>query len=139
VRDFVRRGRAAGVAAAIVCEPEGARCASPEGAIRAVVEASGRMAHGAMPDRGVNPIPPLAALTLRCGELEAALQAESGEHPLLGLPYVTPTVLEGGQRQPAQRDPRQRQAGPGRAHHAGRRPRRAAGRGCAPPRATAPG
>jgi succinyl-diaminopimelate desuccinylase len=44
----------------------------------------------------VNPIPPLAELVGRCRELEAALQAEAGEHPLLGLPYVTPTVLEAG-------------------------------------------
>jgi succinyl-diaminopimelate desuccinylase len=96
-KDFVRRGHAAGVAAAIVCEPEGGEvCVAQKGAIRALVEARGRMAHGAMPHRGVNPIPPLAELVGRCRDLEAALQAEAGEHPLLGLPYVTPTVLEAG-------------------------------------------
>jgi succinyl-diaminopimelate desuccinylase len=96
-KDFVRRGHAAGVAAAIVCEPEGGEvCVAQKGAIRALVDAHGRMAHGAMPHQGVNPIPPLADLVWRCRELEAALQAEAGEHPLLGLPYVTPTVLEAG-------------------------------------------
>jgi succinyl-diaminopimelate desuccinylase len=96
-KDFVRRGHAAGVAAAIVCEPEGGEvCVAQKGAIRAVVDALGRMAHGAMPHQGVNPIPPLAELVGRCRELEAALQAEAGEHPLLGLPYVTPTLLEAG-------------------------------------------
>jgi succinyl-diaminopimelate desuccinylase len=96
-RDFVRRGHAAGVAAAIVCEPEGGEvCVAQKGAIRVMVEAAGRMAHGAMPHQGVNPIPPLAELTLRCRELEAALQREAGEHPLLGLPYLTPTLVEAG-------------------------------------------
>jgi len=96
-KDFVRRGHAAGVAAAIVCEPEGGEvCVAQKGAIRALVEVHGRMAHGAMPHQGVNPIPPLAGLVARCRELEAALQAEAGEHPLLGLPYVTPTVVEAG-------------------------------------------
>jgi succinyl-diaminopimelate desuccinylase len=96
-RDFVRRGHAAGVAAAIVCEPEGGEvCVAQKGALRVLVEARGRMAHGAMPDRGRNPIPPLADLVRRCAELEAAVQAESGAHPLLGLPYVTPTLLDAG-------------------------------------------
>jgi succinyl-diaminopimelate desuccinylase len=96
-KDFVRRGHAAGVAAAIVCEPEGGEvCVAQKGAIRVLVEAHGRMAHGAMPHRGVNPIPPLSELVARCRDLQAALQAEAGEHPLLGLPYVTPTLLQAG-------------------------------------------
>jgi len=96
-KDFVRRGRAAGVAAAIICEPEGGEvCIAQKGAIRVHAESRGRMAHGAMPHQGVNPIPPLAELVLRCRELEAALQAEHGEHPLLGLPYVTPTMVGAG-------------------------------------------
>jgi succinyl-diaminopimelate desuccinylase len=94
-KDFVRRGHAAGVAAAIVCEPEGGEvCVAQKGAIRALVEVRGRMAHGAMPEHGVNPIPPLADVVARCRELEASLQAEAGAHPLLGLPYVTPTLVE---------------------------------------------
>ncbi|HXM58572.1 MAG TPA: M20 family metallopeptidase [Candidatus Dormibacteraeota bacterium] len=96
-KEFVRRGHAAGVAAAIVCEPEGGEvCVAQKGAIRAVVEVRGRMAHGAMPQHGVNPIPPLADVVGRCRELEAAVQREAGAHPLLGLPYVTPTLLDAG-------------------------------------------
>jgi succinyl-diaminopimelate desuccinylase len=97
VKDFVRRGHAAGVAAAIVCEPEGGEvCVAQKGAIRALLEVRGRMAHGAMPDRGVNPIPALADLVGRCAELEAALRREAGRHPLLGVPNVTPTMVEAG-------------------------------------------
>jgi succinyl-diaminopimelate desuccinylase len=97
VKDFVARGHAAGVAAAIVCEPEGGEvCIAQKGALRLWAEARGRMAHGAMPMRGVNPIPPLAEFTLACRELQAELQAQVGEHPLLGAPYITPTVIVGG-------------------------------------------
>jgi succinyl-diaminopimelate desuccinylase len=97
VKDFVRRGHAAGVAAAIVCEPEGGEvCVAQKGAVRALIEVRGRMAHGAMPQHGVNPIPPLAEVVGASRDLEAALQAEAGEHPLLGLPYVTPTMLDAG-------------------------------------------
>lgn len=96
-KHFVAQGHAAGVAAAIVCEPEGGEvCVAQKGAMRLWVEARGRMAHGAMPERGVNPIPPLAAFTLSCRKIEAELQAEAGEHRLLGRPYVTPTVLVAG-------------------------------------------
>ena len=72
-KNFVRRGHAAGVAAAIVCEPEGGEvCVAQKGAIRVLVDAHGRMAHGAMPHQGVNPIPPLADLVARCREIGRA-------------------------------------------------------------------
>ena len=97
VKDFVARGHCAGVAAAIVCEPEGGEvCVAQKGALRLAVEARGRMAHGAMPDQGVNPIPPLAAFAASCQELEAELQDRHGGHELLGLPYITPTVIRAG-------------------------------------------
>ena len=96
-KDFVARGHAAGVDAAIVCEPEGGEvCIAQKGALRIWVESRGRMAHGAMPQHAVNPIPPLAEFATACAGLQAELQAELGEHPLLGLPYVTPTVVRGG-------------------------------------------
>jgi succinyl-diaminopimelate desuccinylase len=97
VKDFVARGHAAGVAAAVVCEPEGGEvCVAQKGALRLGVEARGRMAHGAMPDQGLNPIPPLAAFAAACRRLEADLQASAGRHELLGLPYITPTVIRAG-------------------------------------------
>jgi succinyl-diaminopimelate desuccinylase len=108
-KDFVARGHGAEVAGVIVCEPEGGEvCIAQKGALRVWVEARGRMAHGAMPERGINPIPPLAAFTVACRDLELALQAEVGEHPLLGAPYVTPTVVVAG-------DPEQLNVIPGRA------------------------
>jgi len=97
VKDFVRRGHAAGVAAVIVCEPQGGEVGvAQKGAIRARIDAVGSMAHGAMPDRGRNPIPPMAELVTRCRRLEAELQVQAGEHPLLGKPFITPTLIEAG-------------------------------------------
>ncbi len=97
VKDFVRRGHASDVSAATICEPEGGEvCIAQKGAIRVRVDARGRMAHGAMPEQGRNPILPLAALVGECRRLEAAIQQEAGEHPLLGLPYITPTMLRAG-------------------------------------------
>ena len=97
VKDFVRRGHAAGVTAAIVCEPQGGEvCIAQKGAIRVRVDSLGVMAHGAMPDHGRNPIPALAELVGRCRKLESAIQLEAGEHPLLGRPYITPTLLQAG-------------------------------------------
>jgi succinyl-diaminopimelate desuccinylase len=54
------------------------------------------MAHGAMPDRGLNPLPALAAFILAVADLQRELQATYGEHRHLGLPYVTPTVVRAG-------------------------------------------
>lgn len=97
VKDFVRRGRARGVDAAIVCEPEEREvCIAQKGAIRIRVTSRGRMAHGAMPQFGVNPLPAIARFVLACGEVQSALQAANGEHPHLGLDYLTPTGLAAG-------------------------------------------
>jgi succinyl-diaminopimelate desuccinylase len=97
VKDFVRRGHANGVDAAIVCEPEGGEvCVTQKGAMRVRVEVKGRMAHGAMPQHGRNPIPLLARFVAACCEVEQELQKRNGEDPLLGWDYVTPTVLAAG-------------------------------------------
>ena len=94
VKDLVASGRAAGVDAAIVCEPEADEvCIAQKGAIRVRVTSWGRMAHGAMPQRGFNPIPPLTAFLARLAALQQELQAANGEHPHLGWDYITPTVL----------------------------------------------
>lgn len=94
VKDLVATGRARGVDAAIVCEPEEREvCVAQKGAIRVRVTAHGRMAHGAMPEHGRNPIPPLMQFLERCRRLQAEIQAANGEHPLLGRDYITPTVL----------------------------------------------
>lgn len=95
---FVAAGHARDVSAAIICEPEaGEVCLSQKGAIRARVTAAGRMAHGAMPDHGVNPLPALASFVTAVGDLQAELQARFATHPHLGSPYVTPTVMRAGE------------------------------------------
>ncbi len=95
-KDLVRTGRVSGVAAAIICEPEaGEVCVAQKGALRVRVTSWGRMAHGAMPQHGHNPIPPLAAFVGRTAGLQEELQRENGEHPYLGWDYITPTVVVG--------------------------------------------
>ncbi|MHB8323734.1 MAG: M20 family metallopeptidase [Candidatus Dormibacteria bacterium] len=93
----VASGALADVAGVIVCEPEGGEvCPTSKGAIRIRVDLSGKMAHGAMPHQGANPIPVLAELIQDLGRLQDRLQAEVGEHPHLGWTYVTPTVALAG-------------------------------------------
>lgn len=97
VHDFVRRGHADGVDGAIVCEPEGGEvCTTQKGALRIRIDAEGKMAHGAMPHQGRNPLAALGRLVPAIEELEAELQEAYGAHPHLGLPYVTPTHLHAG-------------------------------------------
>ncbi len=96
-KHFVAQGHTADVDAAICCEPEaGEICNVSKGAVRLRVDLRGRMAHGAMPQHGDNPIPRLGALLVGLGELQADLQGSVGEHPHLGLPYLTPTVVGAG-------------------------------------------
>ena len=94
IKDFIKRGWAEGVNGAIICEPEeGELCLFQKGALRVGVLVQGRMAHGAMPYAGVNPIPPLADFVRAVRELEQKEQARLGEHEYLGLPWLTPTLL----------------------------------------------
>ena len=98
IKHFVARGHADGATAALICEPEGGRvCIAQKGVLRCRVTVRGRMAHGAMPESGANPVAALAAFLWRCGELERAIQADCGEHPYLGSFYLTPTVVAAGE------------------------------------------
>ena len=82
---------------AIICEPEELElCLFQRGGIRVAIRFIGKQAHGAMPYAGINPIPWLAKAVLGIGQLEAELQARTPVHPLLGKPYITPTVLGAG-------------------------------------------
>ncbi|QBI21325.1 M20 family peptidase [Egibacter rhizosphaerae] len=97
VKDFVARGHAAGVDGAIVCEPEGDEvCTTQKGAIRVRFRARGKMAHGAMPHQGRNPVAALADLATRLAALERGLEADPGPHADLGPAYLTPTVMSAG-------------------------------------------
>ena len=85
VKHFVASGRARGVDAAIVCEPEGGEvCAVQKGALRLRVDAQGKMAHGAMPDKGRNPTPALHDMVSFAASEQRRLQDAFGHHPLLG-------------------------------------------------------
>ncbi len=96
-KHFAASDLAAGVDGAIICEPEaGEVCITQKGALRLLIEATGKMAHGAMPHQGLNPIVALGRLQRDIADYESQLQAIHGEHPHLGLPYVTPTVFQSG-------------------------------------------
>ena len=96
-KDFVARGRADGVDAAICCEPEGGEiCHVAKGALRLRIDLTGKMAHGAMPFQGRNPNRAAGAVLTALADLESELQTLHGEHPHLGLVWVTPTVLRAG-------------------------------------------
>ncbi|MCS7069669.1 MAG: M20 family metallopeptidase [Meiothermus sp.] len=96
IKAFIRAGYAEGFAGALICEPEENQvCLWQKGAMRVWVRFQGRMAHGAMPYAGANPIPSASRFVVALRELQAALQAES-QHEHLGLPWITPTVVEAG-------------------------------------------
>jgi len=100
-KGFVADGELDGVAAAIICEPEGDRlCIAQKGAIRMRVELSGRMAHGCMPEQGVNPVAALGEVIVECRRVEGEVRASSLAHALLGRFSLTPTVALAGE--PAQ-------------------------------------
>ena len=86
-----------GIDGAIVGEPEGGEiCACAKGAIRVIATLGGRMAHGAMPERGRSPIPGIAGLLTGLAGLARDWDKRVGEHPLLGRVYLTPTVVQAG-------------------------------------------
>src|SRR5216110_678042 len=64
------------LSAAIICEPEQNEiCLEQRGVVWARVTVRGRMAHGAMPEAGANPITALAALIADAPRLERRLRA----------------------------------------------------------------
>ncbi|MFN3286628.1 MAG: M20 family metallopeptidase [bacterium] len=94
VKAFVRAGLADGFDGAVVCEPEENEvCLVQKGALRVLAVFRGRQAHGAMPYAGANPLPAAARFVLALSELQAAEQRRTGAHPLLGLPWITPTTV----------------------------------------------
>ncbi|BAS26465.1 M20 family metallopeptidase [Limnochorda pilosa] len=103
VKTFIRAGLARDVDGAIICEPEQNEvCLTQKGAMRVDVRFAGRMAHGAMPDQGANPIPWAARFVERVAALEKEFRQELGRHPHLGPPTLTPTILQapaGGEAQ----------------------------------------
>jgi succinyl-diaminopimelate desuccinylase len=114
--------------AAIICEPEqNELCLEQRGVVWARVLIRGRMAHGAMPEAGVNPIGALGALLAEVPRLERrALPAEPAPPPAHGDPHGRAGARR---RRPAvERDPVGRPRGARRQAHAGAR-REGGGRG----------
>jgi succinyl-diaminopimelate desuccinylase len=94
---FVTEGLAADVDGAIVAEPEaGEICAVAKGALRLRVDLTGKMAHGAMPQHGRNPIRAVGELLVALRSLQDELQRRHPAHRHLGEVYVTPTVVRAG-------------------------------------------
>ncbi len=79
--------------AAIICEPEqNELCLEQRGVVWARVAIRGRMAHGAMPEAGVNPITALGSLLNEVPALERRLRKLCRKSPHLRPPTVTPTI-----------------------------------------------
>jgi succinyl-diaminopimelate desuccinylase len=94
VQNFINRGHADAVTAAVICEPQdGLVCIAQKGAVRARFVVCGRMSHGAMPLSGMNPAPAVARIIDGLAGLEAAAVKTYGQDPLLGWPSFTPTVV----------------------------------------------
>jgi succinyl-diaminopimelate desuccinylase len=95
IKDFIRRGHADDVDAAIIPEPEENQlCLSMKGALRSRVTVRGKMAHGAMPLEGINPSPRLARFILAVEAYEAREVKRCGEDEFLGRPSLTVTVVQ---------------------------------------------
>jgi succinyl-diaminopimelate desuccinylase len=95
VRDFIKRGHADKISAAVICEPQdGMICTAQKGAIRAGYLITGRMSHGAMPLSGLNCAPAIAQLIDGLHELEKAAATAVGKDEYLGWPSITPTVIQ---------------------------------------------
>ena len=96
IKAFIEGAHAEGVDAAIICEPEENQlCIKQKGALRVEVTVRGKMAHGAMPLSGVNPVTRAARFVVAVEELEREEIERHGEDPFLGYPSLTPTILLG--------------------------------------------
>ena len=96
IKAFIEGGHAEGVDGAVICEPEENQlCVRQKGALRVEVTFRGRMAHGAMPRSGVNPVTRAARFVVAVEELEKEEIERHGEDPFLGYPSLTPTILMG--------------------------------------------
>jgi succinyl-diaminopimelate desuccinylase len=96
IKSFIEGGHADGVDAAVICEPEENQlCIKQKGALRVEVTLRGTMAHGAMPQSGVNPVTRAARFVVAVEELEREEIERHAEDSFLGYPSLTPTILMG--------------------------------------------
>jgi succinyl-diaminopimelate desuccinylase len=93
-KHFVASTLGRGVSAAIVCEPEqNELCLEQKGVFWARVTVEGRMAHGAMPYAGVNPIAAAGSFLAALPRIERRVQRRAPRSRVLGRPHVTPTIV----------------------------------------------
>ncbi|HLE44090.1 MAG TPA: M20 family metallopeptidase [Methylomirabilota bacterium] len=91
-RQFVRTPLGRAMDAAIICEPEqNELCLEQKGVFWARVTIHGRMAHGAMPYAGVNPIAAAGAFLGALPRLERRVGRGVPRSRFLGRPHITPT------------------------------------------------
>ena len=96
VRHFAAGPLARELTAAIVCEPEqNELCLEQRGVVWARVSLRGRMAHGAMPEAGANPLAAVGALLGEMPRLQQRLRRLCARSRHLRPPTVTPTVVRG--------------------------------------------
>ncbi|MBI1848642.1 MAG: M20 family metallopeptidase [Candidatus Rokubacteria bacterium] len=94
VKHFVATQIGREIDAAIICEPEqNELCLEQRGVVWARVTIRGRMAHGAMPEAGVNPITALGALLGEVRAMERNLRKLCRRSRYLRPPTVTPTIV----------------------------------------------
>ena len=81
--------------AAIICEPEeNELCLVQRGVVWARFRVRGHMAHGAMPEAGINPIAALGAILRETPDLEKRLRKRCERSRYLRPPTVTPTIIQ---------------------------------------------
>ena len=81
--------------AAIICEPEeNELCLVQRGVVWARVRVRGKMAHGAMPEAGLNPVTALGAVLREVPGLERRIRRRCERSPYLRPPTVTPTIIQ---------------------------------------------
>jgi succinyl-diaminopimelate desuccinylase len=94
IKDFIKKGWADNVDAAVICEPEENNiCITQKGAMRVIIRVQGKMAHGCMPLAGINPNWRMAKIICELEKLQQQEIDRLGEHPYLGFPSITPTIL----------------------------------------------
>ena len=99
VRHLVKTAAGRELDAAIICEPEeNELCLEQRGVVWARIRVHGKMAHGAMPEAGVNPLTALGAILRQVPALEKRLRKQCQKSRYLKPPTVTPTIIQGPPR-----------------------------------------
>lgn len=95
IKHFIKQGWADKVNSAVICEPEENNiCIAQKGAMRAIIKVKGKMAHGAMPEAGINPNWGMAKVLIELEKLQNKETKRLGKHRYLGHPSITPTILK---------------------------------------------